>query len=66
MTLSSTLSFPSMKSVCNWTLIVGPSAAALAGWLSPIALGISIVWGAIQIYTWVRNEIRAYRAKKGS
>jgi hypothetical protein len=47
----------------NWLMIAG---TALLAWIQPIAGIVAIVWGCIQIYSWVRSEWRSYQAKKGS
>lgn len=53
--------YPAVK---HWFGIVGTTAATIAGWLPSIASLVAIVWGSIQIYSWVRNEWRAYKTKK--
>ena len=44
----------------NW-LVIGGSAAL--SWIQPIAGIVAIVWGVLQIFSWVRNEIRARRKR---
>lgn len=47
--------------LANWIGIFGTAWATVAGLLPPIAALVSIVWGLLQIFTWVERR----RAKKG-
>lgn len=48
----------------NWVVITG---TALLSWIQPIAGAVAILWGGIQIFTWVRKEVRDWKSKrKGS
>jgi hypothetical protein len=40
----------------NWLIIVGGAAAS---WLAPLASLVAIVWGLLQIFAWIRKEIRS-------
>ena len=37
----------------NWLAIVG---SAVASWLAPIASLVAIVWGCLQIYSWLEKR----------
>lgn len=42
----------------NWLLIGG---SAVASWVQPIAGVVAILWGCLQIYSWIVN--RGWRRK---
>jgi hypothetical protein len=42
--------------VLNWIGIVGTALASVAGILPPIAALVSIVWGCLQIYSWLEKR----------
>jgi len=45
----------------NWTIM---GSSLIAGWLVPIAHTVAIVWGSIQIYSWVEKRLVARRKRK--
>ncbi len=44
----------------NWTIIMGSAALS---WIQAIAGVVAIVWGSLQVYSWIRNELRARKEK---